>query len=1394
MKRSFFLLTTLLIVSLCEINAQTYYARQNGDWDQTDRWSTSGVGGSSCSCTPTPGSTVIIDGYDIDIDANTGNVSVGSISVTNARNANAHLRLQGGITLTVTSNFDMYTSNNRDRDVELFIEDDNTTMNVNGTFTMTRSASDTRNQRLTLDMSDNSDLNITGLFNLTNYRSSNSQNQDEIELNNEATLNCNGGVAIRQDNGGDLIFDLNNSSSWNITGDMDFDINGGDHTDFNLSNSASIDISDDLTFDVDNSSDDIEFRLSGSSSITVDDDATFDMDGGEDIEFYLSNSSGSDHFRVKGDLLFDHDGGDGIEFNLSNSAEFDVDGNLTIDWDNVDANNSDVEFILVNNSIFDIDGTLDVNMNETVRSQCDLIVDFDNNGAMYVGVNNGALAHSATFNLVDGVHFLFDLDGDSKLEVYGNCSFIHDGDGNFHLHLNENNNGFAADGQLRVDGNMVVTKNDGDNFQLVVKNHSDMDIGGDLNVSLNNYDVNFINSEIEVFNDGTIDVDGSLNVTHNYTNNSLLFDIENNGSITVGVDNGLLAESATINFTDGYGLDFDLDHDASFTVHGNLIQTFGGDEHCEIHLNQNVNGSTTDGQLRIDGNWNFTKTDGDDFEIYVRNHSDIDVGGNIVFNTSGFDAGPFSHGELHLFNDATLDCDGSFTWTFNSAVEENNLNIDLENSSRMNIGMDNGSLTHSMTINMLNGYDFDFDLDHDARMDVYGNMTIDFAAGTYLDIGLNSNHNGSGADAQLRIDGNLTITKTDGRQFRIFAYNDADIDIGGNFTYTGTNHKTGWWNDEEIRIRNSATMDVDGEFNFSMNTLAQQNSLLFDLNNDAQLSVGSNSSHNHSVIMHNGEFFRIRLDQNSVWNVDGNLQVALNNSSQAGDIGLNRSSGSNAQLNITGNFDIDNNKNTDEFDIRLNGGNSLLNVDGNIDLSSAAASNRIEIQLNSSSKLEIGGSFIRTGGFGELECNHNSTVEYNGTNSQVFAQDAGTGTDDFEYNNVIINNISASIPQLSMEGLATIPTGANITFTDGVIESSVANLLVINHNATASGASSNSYVDGPVQKIGHASFSFPIGDDSVYAPIVVDPTAGTTTAFRCQYFYSPPVSQASLAVGINNVSQKEYWNVDRVVTTNNARVTLFWDTTRSGLVTNHNELMVSHFTGGTWVNAGANSITGNNAAGSVQSDVLTSFSPFSLGSSSTNNPLPVELTQFKATANVENKTVDINWSTSSELNNNYFTVEKSQDLIHFEEVATVSGNGTTNETNTYSTIDQNPFEGVSYYRLSQTDFNGDKEYFEVQMVNFNSNGVSANAKTTLYPNPNSGSELFIEISNRNLNDLQISVYDFAGTLVGQEYTTEQTASSTLVKLKITEQIKAGNYLVKINGSGLNEVKKLVVLD
>lgn len=86
--------------------------------------------------------------------------------------------------------------------------------------------------------------------------------------------------------------------------------------------------------------------------------------------------------------------------------------------------------------------------------------------------------------------------------------------------------------------------------------------------------------------------------------------------------------------------------------------------------------------------------------------------------------------------------------------------------------------------------------------------------------------------------------------------------------------------------------------------------------------------------------------------------------------------------------------------------------------------------------------------------------------------------------------------------------------------------------------------------------------------------------------------------------------------------------------------------------------------------------------------LPVEMTIFDAKP-IRDK-VEIRWETESELNSDYFTIERSQNGEKFHKIATVEGAGTTNDNQIYSYFDENPLIGISYYRLVQTDFNGHK--------------------------------------------------------------------------------------------------------
>ena len=96
------------------------------------------------------------------------------------------------------------------------------------------------------------------------------------------------------------------------------------------------------------------------------------------------------------------------------------------------------------------------------------------------------------------------------------------------------------------------------------------------------------------------------------------------------------------------------------------------------------------------------------------------------------------------------------------------------------------------------------------------------------------------------------------------------------------------------------------------------------------------------------------------------------------------------------------------------------------------------------------------------------------------------------------------------------------------------------------------------------------------------------------------------------------------------------------------------------------------------------------------NPLPIELIRFAAECN--NGQVAINWTTASETNNDFFTVQRSLDGTTFEDVTIVDGAGNSNSIINYSSIDYSPFGGTSYYRLKQTDFDGNVRYSDVVAV------------------------------------------------------------------------------------------------
>jgi hypothetical protein len=151
---------------------------------------------------------------------------------------------------------------------------------------------------------------------------------------------------------------------------------------------------------------------------------------------------------------------------------------------------------------------------------------------------------------------------------------------------------------------------------------------------------------------------------------------------------------------------------------------------------------------------------------------------------------------------------------------------------------------------------------------------------------------------------------------------------------------------------------------------------------------------------------------------------------------------------------------------------------------------------------------------------------------------------------------------------------------------------------------------------------------------------------------------------------------------------------------------------------------------------VSSFSGGGGGGGASGNPLPVELIHFDAQA-AANHTADLHWQTASELNNNYFDVERSYDAIHWEWVGNVTGNGTTNQLTDYSFTDKSiaTSQNMAYYRLNQIDYDGANEYTDIRSVRFT---VKPNAfEIAAYPNP-FNQEVTIRIRTTELYSIEVT--------------------------------------------------------
>lgn len=190
------------------------------------------------------------------------------------------------------------------------------------------------------------------------------------------------------------------------------------------------------------------------------------------------------------------------------------------------------------------------------------------------------------------------------------------------------------------------------------------------------------------------------------------------------------------------------------------------------------------------------------------------------------------------------------------------------------------------------------------------------------------------------------------------------------------------------------------------------------------------------------------------------------------------------------------------------------------------------------------------------------------------------------------------------------------------------------------------------------------------------------------------------------------------------------------------------------------------------------------GSSAT---LPVTLVQFSVVYEQVQAQVRLGWTTSSEINNDFFTIERSVDAVNYEVIETVKGAGNSRERLAYVTYDPNPLPGISYYRLKQTDFDGQSSYYKSMAIE---NLNKAQFGFNLVPNPGNGQQLNLVLKGEGIDQVLVSVYGHLGQMVYESVASVTDGSPLNIQLR--QRLPNGIYWVKVRKGNETVTRQMLV--
>jgi len=595
--------------------------------------------------------------------------------------------------------------------------------------------------------------------------------------------------------------------------------------------------------------------------------------------------------------------------------------------------------------------------------------------------------------------------------------------------------------------------------------------------------------------------------------------------------------------------------------------------------------------------------------------------------------------------------------------------------------------------------------------------------------------------------------------------------------------------------------------------------------------------------LHIGTYFQDNIQQNSIsidnstlttgtyFTLSGSTGLSLTNGSVM-DIGtgMSMSGGTGKELNVceTCSLDADTFSSGGVLTLNINGdmtvtngvsltnGSQIVNIDGTLSAGSLTNTNGKTYNISTSGSLDVAGDISTAG-------THNWTIDgifsaNNFTSSHTSTYTIGsTGQFDvtnnlnFTSGSQIVNNsgdFNAGLFETSGSSSFTLnPTNGYFNIADDV--------TVGGGNFTINGGNGDLSFGGDLN-INDGNFSL---YDTLSVPGIIEANSGNDIRI---YPEGRLIAESDLIIHSNeslivgtNVAPPPY--ADLVIKGNlfsedsgditvnqNGRVAVYGDVVddgSGGTFLNINSGGQMYVDGDIDFSGGGNSITNNNASdpyGLYVNGIVTNSGG---GSGTTANvgdkqdlidtnpsfnawlgeqpdsPLPVELINFEYSS--IDGYVALLWKTAVEINNDYFTIEKSYDGVNFREIATISGNGNSNSIQSYNWSDESNILELTYYRLKQTDYDGKFAYLGVLAVS-----STLGNSYDLYPNPvSSDSKVFLRSSTDS--ETNWSLFDLNGNQISNGTFDRITSIST-------DNLRNGIYMLKISNQQKVVSRKLVV--